>query len=80
MTKPQTIEELIYSILFQHSKASGVRLLYEDEWPIKELGQAITDHLLSLPELMVDGTEGNKTTRRIGAIRTAIKRAMGVEP
>lgn len=31
------MEEKIYNILFDKSTVDGVRLIHEDEWPIKEL-------------------------------------------
>lgn len=37
MTTIKTLEEHIYSILYKKSKIDGVRVLYEDEWPIDEL-------------------------------------------
>lgn len=42
----EKIEDKIYSILFDHSRLSegniGVRVAFEDEWPLKELADLLT--------------------------------------
>lgn len=41
--KPQTIHDEIYNILYEHSTVDGVRVLYEDQWPVDEIVQAIRE-------------------------------------
>jgi hypothetical protein len=37
MSKSTTLDTEIYKILYKSSRVDGVRVLYEDEWPINEL-------------------------------------------
>jgi len=35
------LEEEIYKLLYERSTVDGVRLIHEDEWPIKEIAELI---------------------------------------
>lgn len=75
LTGRKKLEDKIYSILYDHSCLSdgniGVRVAYEDEWPIKELANLLASHQSSLVERVREKIEGG-TPRYIkgGALRT----------
>lgn len=56
----EKVEDKIYTILYKNSTVDGVRVLYEDEWPLEELTQ------------LVENVERNATERYTLAIGRSV--------
>lgn len=59
-TQKESWEEQIYNILHAKSKVDIVRVLYEDEWPVEELVNLISQAIIADREKLVERLEKEK--------------------